>query len=75
MANPKRGLRLMRDDHVLCLRNKGFVRTTNAQPRFAGYPHLIPELTRRALTPLWVADMTDVRRQREVIDVAVILEA
>ena len=75
MANPTRGLRLRRDDHVRCLRNKGFVRTTHAQPWFAGYPHLIPEWTRRALTPLWVAEMTDVRRQRECIDVAVSLEA
>jgi putative transposase len=75
MANHQRVLRLMRDDNLLGLRKTGLVRTPNAQHRFAVYPPLIPELTLRALHQLWMAAMTDVRLQREVIDVAVILEA
>ena len=75
MANHKRVLRLMRADNLLCLRKKGFVRTTNAQHRFAVYPNLIPELTLSALNQLWVADISYVRLQREFIYVAVSLDA
>jgi putative transposase len=45
VVNHKRVLRLMRDDNLLCLRKRGFVRTTDSAHVLAVYPHLLPTLT------------------------------
>jgi transposase InsO family protein len=75
VVNHKRVLRLMREDNLLCLRKKGWVRTTNALHGFAVYPNLIPALALSGPDQLWVADITYVRLQREFIYLAVLLDA
>jgi putative transposase len=74
-VNHKRGLRLMRADNLLCLRTRGVIRTTNSQHHLVVYPHVLPELAVNGLDQLWVADITDVRLQREFVDLAVRLDA
>jgi transposase InsO family protein len=75
VANHKRVLRLMREDNLLCLRKKGFVRTTDSGHGLEVYPNLVPELVVNGLNQLWVADITYIRLQREFIYLAVILDA
>lgn len=75
VANHKRVLRLMREDNLLCLRKKGFVRTTDSSHGLEVYPNLVPELVVSGLNQLWVADITYIRLQREFIYLAVILDA
>jgi putative transposase len=65
----------MREDNLLCWRNKSWVRTTNAQHGFAVYPNLIPEFMLSSPNQLWVADLTYGRLQHEFMYVAVILDA
>lgn len=74
-VNHKRVLRLMREDNLLCLRTKPFVRTTDADHAFLIYPHLVPTLNVTGLNQLWIADITYVRLRYEFIYLAVILDA
>ena len=74
-VNPKRVLRIIRQDHLLCLRKRGFVRTTDSAHPFAAYPNLRPELTVNGLEQLWVADLTSIRLQQEFVYLAVLLDA
>ena len=74
MANHKRVLRLMREDNLLCLRKKSFVRTTSSGHGLRVYPNLVPELVVKGLSQLWVADITYIRLEREFIYLAVILD-
>jgi transposase InsO family protein len=68
-------LRRMREDNLLCLRKKGFVRTTDSGHGLEVYPNLVAELVVRDLNQLWVADITYIRLKREFIYLAVILDA
>jgi putative transposase len=74
-VNHKRVLRLMRGDNLLCLRTRGFVRTTESAHSLAVYPNLLPELRIAGLDQLWVADITYVRLPQEFIYLAVLLDA
>lgn len=74
-VNHKRVVRLMREDNLLCLRKRGFVRTTDSAPPFVVYPHLLPELPVNGLDQLWVADITYIRLQQEFVYLAVLLDA
>jgi putative transposase len=74
-VNHKRVLRLMREDHLRCLRTRGVVRTTDSTHPWAVSPHVLPELRIEGLDHLWVADMTDVRLPQEFVSRAVLLEA
>jgi putative transposase len=75
VVNHKRVVRLMREDNLLCLRKRGFVRTTDSAHPFMVYPNLLPELTVTGLDQLWVADITYIRLQREFVYLAVLLDA
>ncbi len=75
MVNHKRVVRLMREDNLLCLRTRGFVRTTDSAHALAAYPNLLPELTVDGLDQLWVADITYVRLPQEFVYLAVLLDA
>jgi putative transposase len=44
LGNHKRVLRLMREDNLLCLRNKSFVRTTASAHGLLVHPNLLPEV-------------------------------
>jgi putative transposase len=74
-VNHKRVLRLMREDNLLCLRKRSFVRTTDSAHAFAVYPNRVPELKVDGLDHLWVADITYVRLPQEFVYLAVLLDA
>lgn len=75
VANHKRVRRLMRNDNRLCLRHQRFIRTTDSDQGGPIYPNLLPDLIISGLDHLWVADIASIRRQREFIYRAVILDA
>jgi putative transposase len=75
VANHKRVLRLMREDNLLCLRKKAFVKTTDSDHGHRIYPNLAGEMGLTGINQLWVADLTYIHLQREFIYLAVILDA
>jgi len=74
-VNHKKVLRLMREDNLLCLRKRKFVRTTDSRHGFEVYPNLVPGLLVDDLDQLWVADITYIRLMVEFVYLAVILDA
>lgn len=74
-ANHKRVLRLMREDNLLCLRKRGFIRTTDSNHKLGVYPNLVPGLRLTGINQLWVADITYVRLLQEFVYLAVIVDA
>ena len=74
-VNGKRVLRVMRQDNLLCLRKRGFVRTTNSDHDLPVYRNLAAEMVVTRSDQLWVADITYIRLQSEFVYLAVILDA
>jgi putative transposase len=74
-VNHKRVLRLLREDNLLCLRQRAFVRTTDSRHNLRVYPNLTRELLLSNINQLWVADITYIRLLREFIYLAVLLDA
>ena len=74
-VNHKRVYRLMREDHLLCLRKRKFVITTDSQHDLPVYPNLAREMALTGLDQLWVADITYIRLLWEFVYLAVILDA
>lgn len=74
-VNHKRVLRLLREDNLLCLRQRAFVRTTDSRHHLMVYPNLTRELELSNINQLWVADITYIRLLREFIYLAVLLDA
>lgn len=74
-VNHKRVLRLLREDNLLCLRQRAFVRTTDSRHGLTVYPNLARDLVLSNINQLWVADITYIRLRREFIYLAVILDA
>jgi putative transposase len=75
VVNHKRVRRIMREDNLLCLRRRSFVRTTDSRHSFTVYPNLARERKLTELNQLWVADITYIRLQFEFVYLAVILDA
>ena len=76
VVNRKRVLRLMREDNLLCLRQKAFVPpTTDSRHSFRVHPNLARWLQPSAVNQLWVADITYVRLLEGFVYLAVILDA
>ena len=75
VANNKLVLRLMREDNLLCLRKRHFVRTTDSRHSLPVYPNLAGQMTLSGIDELWIADITYIRLPREFIYLAVILDA
>ena len=75
VVNRKRVLRIMRQDNLLCLRRRSFVRTTDSNHHLPIYPNLAKELEVDGLDQLWVADITYIRLECEFVYLAVILDA
>ena len=73
-VNRKRVLRLMREDNLLCLRKRRWVRTTNSNHGLPVYENLTAELEVKAVNQLWVADITYIRLRSEFIYLAVVLD-
>ena len=74
-ANHKRVLRLLREDNLLCLRQRAFVRSTDSRHQLRVYPNLARDLSLSNINQLWVADITYIRLLREFIYLAVLLDA
>ena len=74
-VNRKRVLRLLREDNLLCLRQRAFVRTTDSRHNLTVYPNLARDLVLSNINQLWVADITYIRLLREFIYLAVLLDA
>lgn len=74
-ANHKRVLRLMREDNLLCLRKKRFIRTTDSRHSLTRYPNRIPQINLTSINQLWVADITYIRLRDEFVYLAVVLDA
>jgi putative transposase len=74
-VNHKRVLRLMREDNLLCLRKKSFIRTTDSRHSLARYPNLVPQIKLISINQLWVADITYIRLRDEFVYLAVVLDA
>ena len=75
IVNHKRVLRLLREDNLLCLRQRAFVRTTDSRHNLTVYPNLARDLVLSNINQLWVADITYIRLRREFVYLAVILDA
>lgn len=76
VANHKRVLRLMREDNLLCLRQRPFVPpTTDSRHDWTIVPNLACDLVLNGPDQLWVADITYVRLLEEFAYLAVVLDA
>ncbi len=68
--------RLLREDNLLAIRRRRFVRTTDSDHGFRVYPNQPNTTWNSAQTnQLWVADLTYVRLQAEFVFLAVVLDA
>ncbi len=65
----------MRQDNLLCLRRRRFVRTTNSDHALPVYRNLAAEMVVTGIDQLWVADITYIRLETEFVYLAVILDA
>jgi putative transposase len=75
-VNHKRVLRLMREDNLLCLRQRPFVPiTTCSRHSWRIVPNLARGLELTGLDQLWVADITYIRLQEEFAYLAIVLDA
>ena len=74
-VNHKRVYRMMREDNLLCLRRRKFVRTTNSAHALPVYANLARGMEVTRLDQLWVADITYIRLCYEFVYLAVILDA
>jgi transposase InsO family protein len=74
-VNHKRILRLMREDNLLALGRRKFVRTTQSKHSLPIYLNLARRMKLTGLNQLWVADITYIRLQTEFVFLAVVLDA
>ncbi len=75
LVNHKRVQRLMKEDNLLALQPKAFVRTTNSKHACEVYLNLARRMKITGTNQLWVADITYIRLQGEFVYLAVILDA
>ena len=75
IINKKVVLRLLREDNLLCLRQRAFISTTDSRHQLTVYPNLARELVLTDINQLWVADITYIRLQRQFIYLAAVLDA
>ena len=73
-VNHKRVQRLMREDNLLCLRKKKWVRTTDSNHSLPIYPNLAAAMVLSGVDQLWVADITYIRLQWEFVYLAVVMD-
>jgi transposase InsO family protein len=75
IVNHKRVLRIMREDNLLCLRKRRFIKTTDSEHGLPIYPNLTTGLKVDGIDQLWVSDITYIRLEGEFVYLAVILDA
>lgn len=74
-VNHKRVARLMREDNLLALQPRAWVRTTNSDHALEIYLNLAWRMKLTAVNQLWVADITYIRLRHEFVYLAVVLDA
>jgi putative transposase len=74
-VNHKRVYQLMRLDNLLCLWKRKFVVTTDSDHGLPIYPNLARGMSLTNLDQLWVADLTYIRLELELVYLAVVLDA
>jgi transposase InsO family protein len=74
-ATRKRVLRIMREDNLLCLRRRKFVKTTDSHHSRQVYPNLAAQMELTGINQLWVADITYIRLESEFVYLAVVIDA
>jgi putative transposase len=74
-VNHKRVGRILREDNLLCIRRRKFVRTTDSNHGFQIYPNLAEKMQLSGVDQLWVADITYIRLETEFVYLAVVLDA
>lgn len=73
-APPKRVLRLMRMDNLLCARKRFKTRTTDSDHGEKVYPNLAKGMSLSGVNQLWVSDITYIRLEREFVYLAVVID-
>ena len=73
--NPKRVYRLLREDNLLCIRNRKFLVTTDSDHGRRVYPNLAGQMSLTGINQLWVADITYIRLETESVYLAVVIDA
>jgi transposase InsO family protein len=66
-VNGKRIRRIRREDNLLCLRRRKFVVTTDSNHGHPVYPNLAAGMELTAVNQLWVADITYIRLETEIV--------
>lgn len=74
-VNRKRVQRRMREDNLLCLRNRKFVLTTDSDHPLRVYRNLARSMVLTGVDQLWLADITYIRLLEEFVYLAVMLDA
>ena len=74
-VNHKRVLRMMREDNLLCVRQRAFVTTTDSRHRWPIYPNPARDMELTTVNQLWVADSTYIRLRQEFVYLSVVLDA
>ena len=75
IVNHKRVLRMMQEDNLLAVRRRKFVSTTDSRHPFEVFLNLAQRMELTAPNQLWVADLTYIRLQQEIVYMAVVLDA
>jgi transposase InsO family protein len=73
-VNHKRVGRILREDNLLAIRRRKFIRTTDARHEYPVYMNVAGRLTVTGINQLWVADFTYIRLPREFVYLAVVLD-
>jgi transposase InsO family protein len=73
-VNHKRVLRMMRSDHLLAVRFRKFILTTDSQHACPVYVNLAARMTLTGTNQLWVADLTYIRLRTEFVFLAVVID-
>jgi putative transposase len=74
-VNHKRVLRLMREDNLLSVQPRQFVRTTVSDHKLEIYLNLARRMKLTGVNQLWIADITYIRLHTEFVYLAVVLDA
>lgn len=74
LLNHKRVLRLMREEDLLCRRNKRIFRTTDSSHNLPVYANLAKNMDVTGINQLWVADITYIRLPDEFVYLAVLID-
>jgi len=75
VINRKRVVRIMQEDHLLAIRPKSFVVTTDSDHELEVYLNIASRMKLTGINQLWVADITYIRLKTEFVYLAVILDA